>query len=108
MKMHFVGLPAKTTDQAGVFSHQCNCWCTQWAEVHIRRPTGNIAWMVRIENEQDPAELFPDFPFADISNLFLGDTDHMYMTRIDSSSLGENEYEHLLEEHFQSGKATPA
>lgn len=95
------GLPAKTSNQqAGVFSQQCSCWCTQWAEVHIRRPTGNIAWMMRIENEQDPAELFPEFPFTDISHLFMGEGNTEGRNRIDSLSLGEQEYEHLLDEHF--------
>ena len=29
----------------------CNCWCTNWAEVYIRAPSGNTSWMMRIENE---------------------------------------------------------
>ncbi|ESP04643.1 hypothetical protein LOTGIDRAFT_61259, partial [Lottia gigantea] len=31
--------------------NQCNCWCTGWAEILIRAPSGNISWMMRIENE---------------------------------------------------------
>ena len=29
----------------------CNCWCTNWAELYIRAPSGNLSWMMRIENE---------------------------------------------------------
>lgn len=28
----------------------CSCWCWGWAEVKVRRPSGNIAWMLRLEN----------------------------------------------------------
>ena len=29
-----------------------------------------MAWIMRVENEQDVSETFPDFSLADISNLF--------------------------------------
>lgn len=28
----------------------CNCSCEGWAEIMIRRPTGNTSWMMKIEN----------------------------------------------------------
>ena len=28
----------------------CSCWCKGWAEILIRRPTGNISWMMRLQN----------------------------------------------------------
>ena len=28
----------------------CSCWCWGWAEVKVRRPSGNTAWMLRLEN----------------------------------------------------------
>ena len=66
------GLKAKKSD-ASIFSASlCNCWCTQWAEVHIRRATGNVAWIARIENDQELSEVFPEFDLADISSLFKG------------------------------------
>ncbi|KAK4309742.1 hypothetical protein Pmani_018669 [Petrolisthes manimaculis] len=30
----------------------CACWCQGWAEIYIRAPTGNVAWMMRLLNEQ--------------------------------------------------------
>lgn len=57
--------------QPSVFrAHMCNCWCTQWAELYIRRPTGNFSWMMHLQNEQDLLSMFPDFVLSDISNLF--------------------------------------
>ena len=31
----------------------CSCWCRGWAEIKIRRPTGNIAWLMRVQNKLD-------------------------------------------------------
>lgn len=28
----------------------CMCWCQGWAEILIRRPTGNTSWMMRVQN----------------------------------------------------------
>ena len=103
--IRIIGLKPNPTDKSIFTKRQCNCWCTLWAEVHIRRPTGNVSWMMRIQNEQDLATAFPDFPLADMANLFLSppEESYQYMTRrkIDSMTLGETEYDHLLEEHFE-------
>ena len=103
--IQFPGLKANPTDKSIFTKVQCNCWCTLWAEIHIRRPTGNVSWMMRIQNEQDLSTAFPDFPLADMSNLFLNppEDSYHYMTRkkIDSMTLGETEYDSLLEEHFE-------
>ncbi|ELT92478.1 hypothetical protein CAPTEDRAFT_148419 [Capitella teleta] len=87
-------------------AHLCNCWCTLWAEIHIRRPTGNLSWMMRIQNQQDLAEAFPDFSLADISSLFMSTREEEEAlklegeSRIDGLHLQEKEYESLLQEHF--------
>jgi hypothetical protein len=62
--------------------------------------------MMRIQNDQ----LMPmqDFPLDDISTLFLGASSDEFVDgnkRIDSESLGENEYESLFDEHFQVSEA---
>uniref|UniRef100_A0A1X7VTP7 Rap-GAP domain-containing protein n=1 Tax=Amphimedon queenslandica TaxID=400682 RepID=A0A1X7VTP7_AMPQE len=31
----------------------CSCWCRGWAEIKIRRPTGNVSWLMRIQNKMD-------------------------------------------------------
>ena len=65
------GLKANPADRSVFSPHMCNCWCTQWAEFHIRRPTGNLSWIMRLQNEQDLMSMFPDFALSDISNLFM-------------------------------------
>ena len=31
----------------------CSCWCRGWAEIKVRRPTGNVSWLMRIQNKLD-------------------------------------------------------
>lgn len=31
----------------------CSCWCRGWAEIKVRRPTGNVAWLMRVQNKLD-------------------------------------------------------
>ena len=69
--------------------------------------------MMRIQNEQDVTEAFPDLSLTDISNLLTSapdefDLDAISRKKIDSFSLGDREYESLYDEHFypndQQGK----
>ncbi|XP_050694251.1 tuberin-like isoform X2 [Eriocheir sinensis] len=49
----------------------CACWCLGWAEIHIRQPTGNMSWMMRIQNEQQLLPLgMEELPLFDLSSLF--------------------------------------
>lgn len=32
----------------------CSCWCRGWAEITIRRPSGNISWLMRVQNRLHP------------------------------------------------------
>ena len=73
----------------------------------MRRPTGVLSWMMRIQNQQDLAEIFPDFSLADISSLFMSaDTSQEERDEpkkmIDNLDLAEKEYESLLQDHFQT------
>ncbi|XP_013793011.2 tuberin-like, partial [Limulus polyphemus] len=88
-------------------SQLCSCWCQGWAEVHIRRPSGNISWMMRIQNAMFFPSSPPDFPLPDITALFSPsrqeDRDRSEVAshkRIDSESLEENEYEAIHKKHF--------
>lgn len=38
--------PDSTSDEMA----ECHCICQGWAEIVIRRPSGNISWMMRIQN----------------------------------------------------------
>ena len=47
-----LNLPGGTPDQ--VF---CSCWRKGWAEILIRRPTGNISWLMRLQNRLHPLSI---------------------------------------------------
>ena len=40
-------------EEAGPPTTLCSCWCRGWAEIKIRRPTGNVSWLMRIQNKLD-------------------------------------------------------
>jgi len=46
---HSLGMKSVSPHQLPV--SVCNCWCTNWAEIYIRAPSGNMSWMMRVENE---------------------------------------------------------
>lgn len=49
----------------------CARTCTSWAEIFIRRPTGNISWITRIENPIANDCFGQDLPFNSVVSLFL-------------------------------------
>jgi tuberous sclerosis protein 2 len=51
----------------------CSCWCTGWAEIHVRRPSGDVSWMSRIQNASLTSESHADFPLTDLTTLFHPD-----------------------------------
>ena len=40
----------------------CACWCNGWAEIHVRRPSGDVSWMTRVQNSTLTSESHSDFP----------------------------------------------
>lgn len=49
----------------------CARSCTGWAEIYIRRPTGSISWIMRIQNPIMNDCLGNDLPLNDLIGLFL-------------------------------------
>lgn len=45
--------------------------CTGWAEILVRRPTGNVSWIMRIQNPIGNDCFGLDMPFSNMINLFL-------------------------------------
>ncbi|XP_062133679.1 tuberin isoform X1 [Drosophila sulfurigaster albostrigata] len=45
--------------------------CTGWAEIYIRRPTGNISWITRIQNPITSDCFGQDLPFNSMVSMFL-------------------------------------
>lgn len=51
--------------------HLCSCWCSSWAEILIRRPTGNTSWMMKIQNRLFLPSSPPEIPLPIITSLLL-------------------------------------
>lgn len=49
----------------------CSCWCQGWAEVFVRRPTGDMSWIMRIQNQISSKTSINDFPLNELSTIFM-------------------------------------
>lgn len=49
--------PDLLNNDSNVDSRYCRCWCQNWAEILVRRSTGNTKWITRVENH------LGDFPY---------------------------------------------
>lgn len=47
----------------------CICACSGWAEIVIRRPTGNMSWIMKIQNHIALDSLSCDVPLQDLINM---------------------------------------
>ena len=45
-------LSARRTSSSGQSTPKCQCVCQGWAEVLIRRPSGNMSWVMRLQNRR--------------------------------------------------------
>lgn len=90
--------------------HLCACWCQGWAEIYIRQATGNMSWMMRIQNHQTLVSSGGELPLHDISVLFAptpagesADLAGSVFThhKIDSETLEDEKYEELLSQQFE-------
>ena len=39
-----------SVESTAVDTGSCSCWCKGWAEIKVRRPTGDCNWLMRIQN----------------------------------------------------------
>lgn len=49
----------------------CACSCSGWAEFYIRRPTGNMSWIMRIQNHIISDSGSNDVPLHDLISIFM-------------------------------------
>ncbi|XP_037077168.1 tuberin-like [Pollicipes pollicipes] len=56
------------------------CWCQGWAEILVRRPSGNMAWMTRLENRQLVSS--DDLPAPDLLTLIAPGTSDQTVERL--------------------------
>ena len=67
----------------------CSCWCNGWAEIHVRRPSGEVSWITRIQNASLTSESHAEFPLSDLTTLFHPDKeDHEDLQQL--SELGSD------------------
>ncbi|XP_047476530.1 tuberin-like isoform X2 [Penaeus chinensis] len=93
-----------------VEQHLCACWCQGWAEIYIRQPTGNMSWMMRVQNQQTLVATGGELPLHDLSVLFATTPNNQSVDfsgslfanrRIDSETLEDEKYEELLSQPFE-------
>ena len=51
----------------------CQCVCQGWAEIFIRRPSGNISWIMRIQNRESSMHLDSDISTAVVDDPHIGE-----------------------------------
>ena len=66
-------------------SELCACWCSGWAEIHVRRPSGDVSWMCRVQNPSLSSESHADIPLTDLTALFQPSMEpsHTISTQLD-------------------------
>ncbi|XP_039446332.1 tuberin isoform X2 [Culex pipiens pallens] len=69
------GATAATGDAADKPIQLCACSCTGWAEICIRRPTGMLSWMMRVQNQINYDQSMGEFPLQDLTTLFVPSLD---------------------------------
>ncbi|CAK1546878.1 unnamed protein product [Leptosia nina] len=45
----------------------CPCWCARWAQLHVRSPTGDVSWLLRMQNHISSAQ--QEWPLQDVLAL---------------------------------------
>ena len=56
-----------------VSPQNCQCVCQGWAEIFIRRPSGNISWIMRIQNRNTSSSLDGDISMAVVDDPNIGE-----------------------------------
>lgn len=59
------------SSESSIQQKLCVRSCTGWAELCIRRPTGIISWVMRIQNPISTSNFPNEMPFSDLISLFL-------------------------------------
>ncbi|KAK3852845.1 hypothetical protein Pcinc_040581 [Petrolisthes cinctipes] len=49
----------------------CACWCRNYAEVHIRQPSGDVSWTLRVENDLLLDSDGSEVPLEDLHDLYF-------------------------------------
>ena len=64
---------------APVGPQNCQCVCQGWAEIFIRRPSGNISWIMRIQNRDTSSCLDSDVSMALVDDPQIGECEFIIL-----------------------------
>ena len=62
-----------------VSPRNCQCVCLGWAEILIRRPCGNLSWIMRIQNRETSASLDGDVSMAVVDDPQIGECELFFL-----------------------------
>ncbi|XP_044253656.1 tuberin [Tribolium madens] len=82
----------------------CACWCQGWAEVLIRRPTGNVSWVMKVQNQVSFKQHIFEFPLNEMSTLYMPD---LFFEPSSAISIEEQEETEDFEEVAPSSSSRP-
>ena len=49
----------------------CCCCCVGWSEIYIRRPTGAVSWVMKIQNDINLSSAYSNVTLHDLTALFM-------------------------------------
>lgn len=81
----------------------CACWCQGWAEIYVRRPTGDMSWIMRIQNSMQ-FETNIDFPVYDIMALYRPNQDLKQKQQEFTSEYSGDETEDIADKNMDQIK----
>ncbi|GBP30758.1 Tuberin [Eumeta japonica] len=70
----------------------CPCWCSNWAEVHVRSPTGDVSWVMRMQNQMNFDGLL-ESPLHDVAGLLAPSLGAQTGSSSTSSGIGDSRHE---------------
>ncbi|RZC31903.1 tuberin [Asbolus verrucosus] len=82
----------------------CACWCQGWAEILIRRPTGNVSWVMKVQNQVSFKQHIFEFPLNEMATLYMPD---LYFEPSSAISIEEQEETEDFEEAACSSSSRP-
>ncbi|XP_076652775.1 TSC complex subunit tuberin isoform X1 [Halictus rubicundus] len=81
----------------------CACWCQGWAEIYVRRPTGDMSWIMRIQNSTQ-FEMHVDFPVHDIMALYRPNQDLLQRQQESTSEYSGDEGEDTADKNLDQAQ----
>ncbi|KAH0546382.1 tuberin [Cotesia glomerata] len=79
----------------------CACWCQGWAEILVRRPTGDMSWIMRVQNSVQ-CDTVIDFPLQDLTALLMPTSEATTKTSSSQDTTTTESFEDETEEKSES------